>query len=877
MFSNGQTAHECDATMSNSIPSAWPKKINKTYKVSENLIGLVPTQPVPKKRLLLFINRYIKTTSMKKIKRYAQPISAVAVAIMLSSQIHAQAPAPQLGKAPIKDVIKAMTLEEKVKLVVGMGFRFQSPVPPRRDTGTTARRDTAPAAPAFTMPPVDPADNIPEKVPGAAGRTHGIPRLGIPSITVSDGPAGIRISPIRNNDSSKTYYATAFPSGTLLASTWDTVTVKKVGVAFGDEIREYGADIILGPALNIHRNPLGGRNFEYYSEDPLIAGDMTAAIVNGIQSKGVGTSIKHFVANNQETNRNSVNTVVSERALREIYLKGFEIAVKKAQPWTVMTSYNKLNGTYTSERPDLVTTILRNEWGFKGFVMTDWFGGTDAVAQVNAGNDLMMPGNANQQKAIIDGVNSGKIDVKQLDLNVERILNVVMMSPEFKKYKYSNKPDLAAHALVSRAAATEGMVLLKNDGKALPLKAGLKIALFGNTSYDIIAGGTGSGDVNKPYTVNLAQGMTHAGYSVDPILETQTEQHIADVKSKRPRTRGFGFAAPRPIPEIIMDANALSQEATNEDVAIITIGRNAGEGADRKLPNDYYLSDTEKTVIKNVADAFHAKGKKAIVVLNVGGVVEVASWQDGVDAVLLAWQPGLEAGNAIADILSGSVTPSGKLATTFTVDYKDVSSAKDFPGKDLPDTSKTPAAPNQRRARPSEVTYEEGIYVGYRYYNTFHVKPAYPFGYGLSYTTFKYGKLALSATAFNKKITASITVTNSGSVAGKEVVELYISAPGKELDKPAEELKGFAKTKLLKPGESETLTFPITAEDLASFDTPSTSWIAEAGTYTVKVGASSEDIKQTATFTVAKDIVTEKDNKVLVPQVAITEVKAPQP
>jgi beta-glucosidase len=328
------------------------------------------------------------------------------------------------------------------------------------------------------------------------------------------------------------------------------------------------------------------------------------------------------------------------------------------------------------------------------------------------------------------------------------------------------------------------------------------------------------------------------------------------------------------VPEIIFDANALNLEAANEDAAVITIGRNAGEGADRKLENDYYLSDTEKTVIKNIADAFHAKGKKVVVVLNVGGVVEVASWRGGVDAVLLAWQPGLEAGNAIADILSGAVTPSGKLATTFSVDYKDVPSAKNFPGKDLPDTAKTAPAPGQRRmAKPSEVTYEEGIYVGYRYYNTFHVKPAYPFGYGLSYTTFKYGKLALSAASFTKKITSTITVTNSGRVAGKEVVGLYISAPGKALDKPAEELKGFAKTKLLQPGESQTITFPITAEDLASFDTASTSWIAEAGTYSVKVGASSEDIKQAATFTVAKDIVTEKDNKVLVPQVTINELK----
>jgi beta-glucosidase len=807
---------------------------------------------------------------MKTMKKFAQPLLWLAAAFSFSIKLHAQS-GPQLGKSPVKTIIAAMTLEEKAKLVVGMGFRFQSPVP-RRDTGANAARDTTVRRPQ--MPAADPADNIPEKVPGAAGRTHAIPRLGIPSITVSDGPAGIRISPIRNNDSSKTYYATAWPSGTLLASTWDTVLVKRVGMAFGNEIKEYGADVILGPALNIHRNPLGGRNFEYYSEDPLIAGDMTAAMVSGIQSQGVGTSIKHFVANNQETNRNTVNTIVSERAMREIYLKGFEIAVKKAQPWTVMTSYNKLNGPYTSENPELVTTILRKEWGFKGAVMSDWFGGTDPVAQMKAGNDLLMPGTPDQTKKIIDAVNNGTLDVKKLDENVEHILNIILKSPEFKKYAYSNKPDLRDHAQLSRMAATEGMVLLKND-KTLPIKPGKKLALFGNTAYDIIAGGTGSGDVNKLYTINLAQGLSNAGYVIDAAMQAEYQKHIADVKAKRPRPRGFSFGQPPPIPELIMDAATLAQKAADEDAAVITIGRNAGEGADRKMANDFYLSDTEKTIIKNVTGAFHANNKKVIVVLNIGGVVEVSSWADQADAVLLAWQPGLEAGNAIADIISAKATPCGKLATTFPVDYGDVPSAKNFSGKELPQPPGAPAA-QPMRGRPAEVTYEEGVYVGYRYYSSFHVKPAFEFGYGLSYTTFNYGALALNQSSVNGKFmaTASIVIANNGNLPGKEVVQLYIGAPGKEIDKPAEELKGFAKTRLLRPGDAERVTFTINLADLASFDTKSSAWVVEKGKYTVEIGASSQDIKQTATFNIPRDVVIEKVDKVLVPQVPINELKA---
>ncbi|MEO8711168.1 MAG: glycoside hydrolase family 3 C-terminal domain-containing protein [Parafilimonas sp.] len=758
---------------------------------------------------------------------------------------------PQLGKNSNKEIIAAMTLEEKAKLVTGNGFHMPGAGGPT--VGQTQ-----------------------DKVAGAAGTTFAIPRFGIPSIVVADGPAGLRIDSVRNDDHSKTYYATAWPVATLLASTWDTTLVKKVGVAFGSEVHDYGVDVILGPALNIHRNPLGGRNFEYYSEDPLIAGNMTAAIVNGIESNGVGTSIKHFAANNQETNRNTINEIISERALREIYLKAFEIAVKKSQPWTVMSSYNKINGTYTSEEHDLLTTILRKEWGFKGLVMTDWFGGKDPVAQMQAGNDLLMPGTKQLSQRIIDAVNHDSLDIKVLDQNVDRVLNLIRQSPSFKNYKFSDKPDLKKDAAISREAASEGMILLKNNDNALPLTSAKNIALFGVNGYQLIAGGTGSGDVNKAYTVSLAQGLTNANYIISNEIKNTYSGYVNDYKAKNPKqTMMEQFMHPRPpMPEYAMDNDMITKQASANDVAIISIGRNAGEGKDRKVEEDFTLTDTEQSLIKNVANAFHAQNKKVVVVLNIGGVIEVASWRDEVDGILLAWQPGLEGGNAMADILSGKVNPSGRLATTFPIKYEDVPSAKNFPGKEFPDQATTGGF--GMKSIPAEVTYEDGIYVGYRYYNTFNVKPAYEFGYGLSYSNFTFGNLKLSSSTFNNNITATLTITNEGKVAGKEVVEIYLSAPTTNLDKPAEELKAFAKTKLLKPGETQTLKFTLTAADLASFNTAKESWIADAGNYIVKAGASSSDIRLTANFNLPKDVVVEKDNKVLVPQTEINELKPAQ-
>jgi len=735
----------------------------------------------------------------------------------------------------------------------------------------------APANPPVNPPSGPFIGQTQSLVAGAAGTSFSLPRLGITPMVLTDGPAGVRISPTRENDKN-TYYCTAFPVGTLLASTWDVDLVNKVGKAIGNEVLEYGADVLLGPGMNIHRNPLCGRNFEYYSEDPYITGKMGAAMVNGVESEGVGTSIKHFAANNAETNRNSLNTNISERALREIYLEGFRIAVQEGQPWTVMSSYNLINGIYTSENPELLTNILRKDWGFKGFVMTDWFGGKDPVAQMIAGNDMLMPGTPDQIKTIVNAVKDGKLDEKILDRNVEKILNIMLQSPRFKGYKYSNKPDLKAHAEVTRQASSEGMVLLKNDNSSLPFGTGIiNISAFGNTSYEIITGGTGSGKVNNAYSVSLIEGLQNSGYKLNEDLHSLYANYLKLSKAGRPQTRGFmAMMGSRQIEELNVNQDIINGMANVSDAAIITIGRNSGEGSDRvNAKGDFQLTDSEQQLIKNVSAAFKAKGKKTVVILNVSGVVESASWRDLPDAILLAWQGGQETGNSIADIISGKVNPSGKIATTFPITYEDVPSAKTFPGKEL--TSETPADQSPlssfRRVKPAEVTYDDGIYVGYRYYETFKVKPAYEFGFGLSYTNFTYSNLKLSSPKFTGNITVSVDIKNSGGAAGKEVAELYISAPSAKLDKPSLELKGFSKTKLLQPGESQTLTFIIDSRRLSSFDPAISSWIAEAGKYEVKIGASSKDIRQRATFILAKDITVKKETVSLVPKEKINELK----
>lgn len=782
----------------------------------------------------------------------------------------------QLNKNNIPEIIKAMTLHEKALLVTGTGMDIPPSMLENLPEGDNPfgalsgkSKETDPEYDAMVA-------KIKKIASGAAGRTAEIPDLGITTMVLADGPAGLRINPDRDGETRK-FYCTAFPIATLLASTWDIALVTEVGGAMGNEVLEYGVDAILGPGMNLHRNPLCGRNFEYYSEDPVVTGKMAAAMVKGIQSKGVGTSIKHFAANNQETNRQSVDTIVSERALRELYLEGFRIAVQESEPWTVMSSYNKINGVYTSESHDLLTKILREDWCFKGYVMTDWGGGSDAIAQMKAGNDLIMPGNRDQSKEIEKAVKEGRLDEKILDQNVERILNIKVNTPRFNGYKYKDNPDLTANALTAREAAADGMILLKNKEKALPFAGNIKnVAVFGNSSYRIITGGTGSGDVNEGYSVSLVDGLKNAGYSVDEAIMQIYLNYMKEAEENRGKTKMAFFGVP-PIPEMKSNMEEIKRLAGLMDIALITIGRNSGEGGDRKAePGDFYLTEDEKALIKRVSTEFRLRNKKTVVILNIGGVIEVASWRDYPDAILLAWQPGQETGNAIADILRGAVNPSGKLTSTFPVKYDDVPSAKSFPGIELPMTDEekkaNEALPPFMRKTPARSVYEEDIYVGYRYYDTFNVPVAYEFGYGLSYTSFEYTNMKLNTAEFKDAVTISLDIKNIGDLPGREVVQLYVSAPSVKIKKPAKELKAFTKTGLLKPGEIETVTFTLDSRGLASFDTDASSWVAEAGEYMVQVGASSRDIRQSTVFHVEKDIVVSKVKRALTPSMEINRL-----
>ena len=754
------------------------------------------------------------------------PIACAALAVIATLSCNREV---EFGKSPIKKVVAAMTLEEKVNLLVGVGAW----------NGNEIAQE------------IQDAKNL---IPGCAGQTYPIPRLGIPSVMLPDGPGGLRINPTRQGDE-KTYYCTSFPVATILAQTWNQQLVEEVGTAIGDEVKRYGADCLLAPALNIHRNPLLGRNFEYYSEDPVISGKTAAAMVRGVQSNGVGATIKHYALNNQETNRMANDAQVDQQTAREIYLKGFEIAVRESQPWAVMTSYNKINGTYAPENENLIEKVLRQEWGFEGMVMTDWGGGRDAVATVYAGNDLLMPGSANQIKAIIEAVQNGTLDEKIVDRNVTRILEFVARSPKMQGYEFQNDPDMAAHAQVSRSSATEGMVLLKNNG-ALPFAKDCKmIALYGTSSYDLYVVGTGSGSVNYKHAVGLNEGLIAAGYKLEPSISSAYTKYVEENNS-RVSARNFmrtGLTN-HVIPQsLVRKPYQYRADAISSDIAVITIGRSCGESADRGYDGDYTLTDIEQGLIKDVCDAFHSKGKKVVVILNIGAPIETASWKAQPDAILLAGLPGQEAGHAITDVLKGAVNPSGKLVDTYVVDFNKIPSTANFPVNARELQSQVRANRNNPEAKPVSkydyTEYKERLDIGYRYFDRHPEQVSYPFGFGLSYTTFSYSDA--QAKVEDGIVNLSVKVTNTGSVAGKEAVQVYIEAPQGGLNKLTKELKAYGKTALLQPGESQTLEFTLSQYELAGFDLSESNWQTVKGDYKADFAASSQDVRCQAAFNIA--------------------------
>ena len=651
-----------------------------------------------------------------------------ALTLLIASSLLAQ---PRLEKDNLDEVLAAMTLQEKASLLVGGGKAF-----PGRSKGLPA------------------------------GSTRAIERLGIPMTFLADGPAGVRVN----------HPCTGFPVGTLLACSWDTELVEEVAAAMGEEAHAYGVDLLLAPGLNIHRNPLCGRNFEYYSEDPVLSGKMAAAFVRGVQSRGVGATIKHFAVNNQETLRTTMDARVGERALREIYLRGFEIAVREAHPWSVMASYNQLNGEYTQQNKWLLTHVLREEWGFDGMVMTDWGFKDGTVKAVWAGNDLMEPGRDAEVDRIVTAVEDGSLSMADVDRNVRRMLAYIVKTPSFLNDERPGNPDLKAHAALSRRAAAESSVLMKNEGGILPLKAGQALSLVNLSGMDFVTGGMGSGSIAKGGS-SLEIALKEAGFTISDHAE----------------------------------------------ITVAVIGRRAGEEKDRHVPDDFELTATERSRLLSLC----SEGKRVVVILNICGVVETASWKDYPAAILLPWAPGREAAYAVADVLCGKVNPSGKLPMSFPISYWDDPSSANFPSDSTSVRNYT--------------NYEEGIFVGYRHYVTTGKKVSFPFGFGLSYTTFKYSRP--KAKRVSGGFEASITVQNTGSTPGRESVQLYVSSPEGGLIKPARELKAFAKTRMLNPGEKETLVFFLKDDDLASFNEVSSSWEVARGWYNLQFGSNVNDIK----------------------------------
>lgn len=655
-----------------------------------------------------------------------------------------------------------------------------------------------------------------EKAALCTGASHwtttSVARLGVPEMTVSDGPHGVRRVPDVNSIAQESLPATCFPTASCLASTWDVDLLRKMGTALAEECIALNVDVLLGPGANMKRSPLGGRNFEYFSEDPYLAGELAASMINGIQSKGVGTSLKHYAANNQEFQRFSISAEVDERTLREIYLPAFEKAVKQAQPWTVMCSYNKVNGTFASEHYYLLTEILKNEWGFEGLVVSDWGAVRDRVAALQAGLDWEMPGPQDRRvRAVVAAVRSGELDEAVLDESVRRILRIVFKAKETPK---TGTFDVDAHHELARKVAAEGMVLLKNNG-ILPLKGQQHIAVIGRSAEKAHFQGGGSSHIN-PTKVAM------------PYKELQSHAGNAEL------TYAEGYPTDNSFRQDLIDqAVGLAQTA---EVALLYIALptfKESEGYDRQ---DLDLTEQQVALIQAVARV----QPRTVVVLNNGAPVAMSAWIDSVSAVLEGWMMGQAGGAALADVLFGKVNPSGKLAETFPLKLADTPAHTNWPGD------------------AGKVHYGEGLFIGYRYYDAKQMPVLFPFGYGLSYTTFAYSNPKVyteqgrSVSAKNFKdvdgLTVTVDVTNTGSVAGKEIVQVYVHDQKSGLVRPEKELKGFAKVEL-QPGETKSVAIQLDFRAFAYYHPEYKQWITENGDVDLLIGASAADIRCQLTAT----------------------------
>lgn len=737
---------------------------------------------------------------------------------------------PTLTPGNIDEIVAAMTPEEKVHLVIGCGMQYS---------------DDA-------------------KFPGTAGLTYAIPRLGVTSVYLADGPHRFALAAKRPYDS-HVYNTTEVPSGATLASTFDRNAAFEIGSLIGQEVSDYGMDVLLAPGVNLMRNPLCGRNHEYYSEDPVVAGMIAAGYINGLQSKGTGACIKHFAVNNQETNRNNNDSRIDQRTLRELYLKQFEIALRESNPWSIMTSYNKVNGEYTCEDIDLTEHILRDEWGYDGMVMSDWNAGKDGVLSMIAGNDMLQPGSEKQFNEITAALADGSLDPAILDRNVKRILEFVVKSHTYNKHRYPGETDLKGHAATVRRIGAEGIVLLDNNG-ALPLAKGIdNVALYGVTSYDVIPAGMGFGATGRGYySVSLVEGLRNAGIEVDKDLVRRYTGHIA-AEQKRLYPQGlppFSLTPPKRAVEVVPAASDLTAQVAANDAAVITLGRTSGEGADRRR-EEFYLTDNEMALLKAVSEAYRKAGKPVVVVLNICSPIETASWSKYADALVCAFQPGQEVGNSIADVLTGKVNPSGRLPMTFEINYGDAIADAYFPADyefRMPDFAMGTNANfenKNKNAKPKEpevnvdyTEYPEGIFMGYRDFDTNGKPVAYPFGHGGSYTDFDM-KIE-EASIEGDECVMKVRVTNTGSVAGKEVVQVYVAAPKGNLPKPAKELKAFGKTSLLQPQQSEVMTLTWPLMEMASYNEKAGAWQLDKGEYKWHASASSADIRDTRSVSVKK-------------------------